>query len=227
MADKWLTFDCYGTIADWNTCMLRALQPVAGAAAGSLLTAYHQAELALEAGPSWRPYRDVLRTGLRAAADHVGVRLGPGQDSALVDGWPSMTVFSDVPDALGDLVFLGWRLAILTNCDDDLFASTAAALPVSFDLVVTAEQVRSYKPDLAHFRRFAELSGATSANWIHVANSWVHDVLPAARMGVRCVWVDRDLTGHPAKLAERRVTAMRRLPEAVDAVAAVTPWALP
>jgi 2-haloacid dehalogenase len=227
MADRWLTFDCYGTIADWNTCMLRALEPVAGAAAGSLLTAYHQAELALEARPSWKPYRDVLATGLRAAGDRVGVRLGDGQDSAFADAWPSMDVFADVAGALGELAGLGWRLAILTNCDDDLFATTAARLPVPFDRVVTAEQVRSYKPDLAHFRRFAELTGATSANWIHVANSWVHDVLPAARMGVRCVWVDRDLTGHPAKLAERRITAMRRLPEAVDAVAAVTPWALP
>ncbi len=227
MADRWLTFDCYGTIADWNSCMLRALEPIAGAAAGSLLTAYHQAELALEAGPAWRPYRDVLGTGLRAAADRIGVVLSSGQDSAFADAWPSMTVFPDVAEALGDLTASGWRLAILTNCDDDLFASTSEQLPVPFDLVVTAEQVRSYKPDLAHFRRFAERAGVTSANWIHVANSWVHDVLPAARMGVRCVWVDRDLTGHPAKLAERRVTAMRRLPEAVDAVAAVTPWVLP
>jgi 2-haloacid dehalogenase len=205
--------------------MLRALEPIAGAAAGTLLTAYHQAELALEAGPSWRPYRDVLGTGLRAAADRTAVALG-GQESAFADAWPSMTVFPDVAEALGDLTASGWRLAILTNCDDDLFASTSAQLPVAFGLVVTAEQVRSYKPDLAHFRRFAELTGVTSANWIHVANSWVHDVLPAARMGVRCVWVDRDLTGHPAKLAERRITAMRRLPEAVDAVAAVKPWVL-
>jgi 2-haloacid dehalogenase len=227
MADRWLTFDCYGTIADWNSCMRRALEPIAGAAAGPLLSAYHQAELALEAGPSWRPYRDVLAAGLRAAANRIGVALEPGQDAAFADAWPSMTVFPDVAEALGDLTASGWRLAILTNCDDDLFASTSQRLPVPFDLVVTAEQVRSYKPDLAHFRRFAERTSVTSENWIHVANSWVHDVLPAARVGVRCVWVDRDLTGHPAKLAERRITAMRRLPEAVDAVAAVTPWVLP
>jgi len=91
---------------------------------------------------------------------------------------------------------------------------------------VTAEQVRSYKPDLAHFRKFAELTGATPMNWIHVANSWVHDIMPAARLGLRSVWVDRDLTGHPAKLAERRVTAMRRLPEAVSDVGMVAPWPL-
>jgi 2-haloacid dehalogenase len=225
MADRWLTFDCYGTIMDWNTCMRRALEPVAGASAGPLLTAYHQAELSLEAGPSWRPYREILGLGLRAAARRLGVPLEDRQASAFADAWPDMTVFPDVADALRDLVsFGGWRLAILTNCDDDLFAVTAPKLPVPFDLVVTAEQVRSYKPDLAHFRRFAEITGATSADWIHVGNSWVHDVLPAARLGVRSVWVDRDLTGHPAKLAERRVTAMRRLPEAVADVAAVPPW---
>ena len=89
------------------------------------------------------------------------------------------------------------------------------------DLWVTAEEVHSYKPDLAHFRKFAEKTGATRANWIHVANSWVHDMMPAARMGLRSVWVDRDLTGHPAKLADRRVTSMRRLPEAVSDVSAI------
>ena len=76
------------------------------------------------------------------------------------------------------------------------------------EVVVTAQQVQSYKPDLAHFRKFAAVTGATPANWIHVANSWVHDILPALRMGLRSVWVDRDRTGHPAKFAERRITAM-------------------
>ncbi len=81
--------------------------------------------------------------------------------------------------------------------------------------------MQSYKPDLAHFRRFAEKTGVAKTDWIHVANSWVHDMLPAARMGLRSVWVDRDLTGHPAKLADRRITSMRRLPEAVDDVSAI------
>src|SRR6185437_7669206 len=188
---RWLTFDCYGTIADWNTCMLGALDPVAGAQSAPLLAAYHQVESILEARPAWRPYREILT------------------------------------EALGTLVSLGWRLAILTNCDDDLFAQTSAQLPLPFEVVVTAEQVRSYKPDLGHFRKFAELTGATPANWIHVDNSWVHDILPAARMGLRSVWVDRDHTGHPAKFAERRVTTMRRLPETVADVSVLPAWPLP
>ncbi len=222
--DRWLTFDCYGTIADWNTCMRQALEPAAGAASAALLTAYHQAELVLEAGPGYLAYRDVLTSGLRWAARRLGIPVDAEQAGALVHAWPEMTVFADAGPALAALAAAGWRLAILTNCDEDLFATTAPRLPVAFDLVVTAEQVRSYKPDLAHFRRFVEITGATPENWIHVANSWVHDIFPAARMGLRSVWVDRDLTGHPAKLADRRITAMRRLPETVADVAVMPPW---
>jgi 2-haloacid dehalogenase len=221
VADKWLTFDCYGTVADWNACMGGALEAVAGKDAGRLLTAYHQAEFELEALPDWRPYREVLTAGLARAAEREHVTLpGDGQE-AFVRAWPDMPVFADAGPALAALREQGWRLAFLTNCDDDLFATTRTRLPAPFDLWVTAQEVRSYKPDLPHFRKFAEKTGATKANWIHVANSWVHDMMPAARMGLRSVWVDRDLTGHPAKLADRRVTSMRRLPEAVSDVSAI------
>jgi 2-haloacid dehalogenase len=235
--DRWLTFDCYGTIADWNSCMRAALAPAAGSGAARLLTAYHQAELALEAGPSYLPYRDILASGLRIAARRCGIKLGgegEGDDNgggadrgagdpaeAFARAWPDMTLFEDADPALRALADDGWKLAILTNCDDDLFATTAPKFPVAFDVVVTAQQVRSYKPDLGHFRKFAETTGATPENWIHVANSWVHDILPAARMGLRSVWVDRDLTGHPAKVADRRITAMRRLPDTVADVSAL------
>jgi 2-haloacid dehalogenase len=224
---RWLTFDCYGTIADWNTCLLGALQPIAGSHAQSLLTAYHKAESIIEALPRWRPYRDVLSDALALAARRTGISIRPDQAGAFGTAWSSMTAFPDAAEALGTLGSQGWRLAILTNCDDDLFALTAANLPVPFDVVVTAQQVRSYKPDLAHFQKFAEMTGATPGNWIHVANSWVHDVLPAARMGLRSVWVDRDRTGHPAKFAERRVTSMRRLPETVADVSVLPAWPVP
>jgi 2-haloacid dehalogenase len=224
VADKWLTFDCYGTVADWNMCMGGALEAIAGVSrpgAGRLLTAYHQAELEIEAGPGWRPYREVLTAGLTRAAAREDITLPRGGETAFVKAWPDMPVFDDVGPALTALREHGWRLAFLTNCDEDLFATTRARLPAPFDLWVTAEEVRSYKPDLAHFRKFAEKTGATGADWIHVGNSWVHDMMPAARMGLRSVWVDRDLTGHPAKLADRRVTSMRRLPEAVSDVSAI------
>jgi 2-haloacid dehalogenase len=224
VADKWLTFDCYGTVADWNTCMRGALEGIAGISqtdASRLLIAYHQAELELEAGPGWRPYRDVLSAGLARAAEREELALPPGGPETLVRAWPDMQVFPDAGPALTALRERGWRLAFLTNCDEDLFASTRTRVPVPFEEWVTAEEVHSYKPDLAHFRRFEEKTGVIRTNWIHVANSWVHDMLPAARMGLRSVWVDRDLTGHPAKLADRRITSMRRLPEAVDDVSTI------
>jgi 2-haloacid dehalogenase len=223
VADKWLTFDCYGTIADWNAGMAGPLEVLAGADAPRLLAAYHREELELEAGPGWMPYREVLTAGLASAARHEGLTLTQGDEQAFVRAWPDMPVFEDAGPALTALREQGWRLAILTNCDDDLFATTRSRLPVPFDMVVTAQQVGSYKPDLAHFRAFADQTMVSKASWIHVANSWVHDILPAARMGVRSVWVDRDGTGHPAKLAERRITAMRRLPEAVADVSAILP----
>src|SRR6266702_4044796 len=204
MADKWLTFDCYGTVADWNSCMSGALATnagVSGADAGRLLTAYHQAELEIEAAPEWRPYREVLTAGLARAAERERVRLPRGGEGAFVRGWPDIPVFDDAGPALATLKERGWRLAFLTNCDEDLFATTRSRLPVPFD----------------------ERTGVTRADWIHVANSWILDILPSARMGLRCVWVDRDLTGHPAKLADRRVTSMRRLPEAVSDVNAIPP----
>ena len=225
MADRWLTFDCYGTVADWNTGMTGALADAAVADAGRLLAAYHPAELEIEAAPQWRPYRVVLVAGLARAAARERVTLPPGGEEAFVRAWPQMPVFGDAGPALAALRERGWRLAFLTNCDEDLFATTRDRLPVPVDEWVTAEQVHSYKPDLGHFRRFAEKTGATAENWIHVANSWILDILPAARMGLRSVWVDRDLTGHPAKLADRRITSMRRLPEAVTDVSAIPPRA--
>jgi 2-haloacid dehalogenase len=221
--DKWLTFDCYGTIADWNTGMGGALEKVVGRDADRLLGAYHQAELELEAGPGWMPYREVLTAGLASAARHEGITLPDGGEAPFFQAGPGVPVFEAAGPALTALREQGWRLAILTNCDDDLFATTRPHLPVPFDLVVTAQQVGSYKPDLGHFRAFADQTNVTAVSWIHVANSWVHDMLPAARMGLRKVWVDRDGTGHPAKLAERRVTSMRRLPEAVADVSAIVP----
>jgi 2-haloacid dehalogenase len=223
VADKWLTFDCYGTVAEWNTCLAGALADVAGPHAARLLAAYHQAELEIEADPRWRPYRDVLTEGLARAAEREQITLPRGGEDAFVRAWPQMPVFADAGPALTALAGRGWRLAFLTNCDDDLFETTCPRIPAPFELWVTAQEVHSYKPDLTHFRKFAEKTGATKENWIHVANSWVLDMMPAARLGLRSVWVDRDLTGHPAKLADRRVTSMRRLPEAVSDVSAIPP----
>ena len=113
----------------------------------------------------------------------------------------------------------GWKIGVLTNCDDDLFAATLARHPgLRPDLVVTAQQVASYKPGLGHFERFTARSGVARENWLHAATSWFHDIEPAHRLGIARIWVDRDRTGDDPALASRRVLDMASLPAAVAAV---------
>ena len=216
MAGRWVTFDCYGTLVDWWTGMGRAAAQAAGERGPEVLDAYHLHELCLEAERPIRSYREILREGLRRAAADVDAPLAGNGEEAFVRAWTKMPVFADVGPALEALRGAGWSLAILTNCDDDLIAGTQAHLPAGFDMVVTAEQVGAYKPDLEHFRAFREHSGAAHGEWVHAACSWVHDVLPAARMGVPCVWVDRDRSGHPPALAAAVLPDMTGLPAAVE-----------
>jgi 2-haloacid dehalogenase len=213
--DRWVTFDCYGTLVDWWTGMGDAARAVAGESAAEVLVAYHAHELILEAERPAHSYKHVLQEGLRRAADEVGVDLTGAGDKAFVDTWTQMPVFDDVGPALAELRDAGWRLAILTNCDDDLIAETQTHIPAEFDMVVTAEQVGSYKPDLEHFHEFRARSGVGEGDWIHVACSWMHDILPAARLGIPRVWVDRDRSGHPPGVASTVIRDMTKLPAAV------------
>jgi len=218
MADRWVTFDCYGTLVDWWTGMGDAAEAVAGARAGELLDAYHEQELILEAERPAHSYRHVLTEGLRRAAARAGVELSGDDDQAFVRTWTQMPVFGDVGPALAQLGDAGWRLAILTNCDDDLIAETQTRIPAQFDMVVTAEQVGSYKPDLDHFRAFEERSRVGEGDWVHAACSWMHDILPAARIGIPRVWVDRDKSGHPPGVASVVLSDMTGLAAAVTQI---------
>ena len=214
--DRWVTFDCYGTLVDWWTGMGDAARAVAGDRAGELLDLYHAHELILEAERPAHSYKHVLREGLRRAADELGVELSGDGDEAFVNTWTGMPVFDDVGPALSALREAGWKLAILTNCDDDLIAETRTHIPAEFDMVVTAEQVGSYKPDLVHFHEFRKRSGVGEGDWVHAACSWMHDILPAARLGIPRVWVDRDGSGHPPGVASTVLPDMNGLPAAVD-----------
>jgi 2-haloacid dehalogenase len=220
-ADRWVTFDCYGTLVDWWTGMGEAARAVAGDEADAVLDAYHAQELILEAERPAHSYRHVLQEGLRRAAADVGVELSGAGDRAFVEVWTQMPVFGDVGPALSSLREEGWKLAILTNCDDDLIAATQTHIPADFDMVVTAEQVGSYKPDLGHFRAFRERSGVGEGAWVHTACSWMHDILPAARMGIPRIWVDRDRSEHPPGIATTVLPDMTGLPAATTAVASV------
>jgi 2-haloacid dehalogenase len=190
-----LTFDCYGTLIDWETGILAALRPVLdahGAAAGddeALLAAFARHEAALEEGPYLR-YADVLAGCLRALGDELS--FAPTDDELTTFGrsvkdWPA---FADSPDALARLK-QRFKLGVITNCDDDLFAASNAKLGVEFDWIVTAEQARGYKPRTENFEfAFARID-VPRERILHVAQSLFHDHVPAKALGMTTVWVDR------------------------------------
>jgi 2-haloacid dehalogenase len=194
--DRWMTFDCYGTLLDWQTAFRRVLDP-------AVVRAFHEVEPEVERELPTASYKTILREG--------GARAGAPDPEALVAAWHTIEAFPDTVTALQDLHEQGWKLGILTNCDDDLFASTRAALGVEPDLVITAEQVRSYKPALPHFTRFEATTGVAREHWVHAAVSWFHDMVPARELGIRRVWVDREDSGHDASIVTARVRSMAEL----------------
>jgi 2-haloacid dehalogenase len=215
MSARWVTFDCFGTLVDWHAGFTAALRPIAGDRVGELLAAYHRHEPILEAERPHRLYKDVLETGVRRAAADLGLVVTDEQAVALPRAWDRLPVFADVEPALAALRAERYRLAVLTNCDDDLFTCTQRAFREPFDLVVTAEQVKDYKPAPGPFRRFFRISGVQTADWVHVACSWFHDIEPARAMGVKRIWVDRDRTGHDPTGASARLPDATTLVEAV------------
>ena len=208
---RWVTFDCFGTLVDWHV-----LTPLLGARTPDVLDAYHRFERQLEAQTPHKLYKDVLTDALLQAADEVGVALSRSQARRLPDSWGTLPIFDDVEPMLAGLRAAGSRLAVLTNCDEDLFAQTHSGFREPFDLVVTAERVRDYKPSPTHFRFFFQSAGVKDGDWIHVACSWYHDIAPARALGIKRVWLDRDGTGQDPKTASVRIQSAR---EACDAVA--------
>jgi 2-haloacid dehalogenase len=201
MSDRWMTFDCYGTLLDWQTAFRRLLDP-------RVVEAFHDVEPEVQRELPHALYKEILLECTTRAARRAGVEV---DRKALVAGWHTIEAFPDTLAALDYLKQQGWKLGILTNCDDDLFASTLPALGVEPDLVITAEQVGSYKPALGHFERFEAESGVARANWVHAAVSWFHDMTPAHDLGLRTVWVDREDTGHDASIVTHHVTSMAEL----------------
>ncbi|HET6850607.1 MAG TPA: HAD family hydrolase [Gaiellales bacterium] len=194
--ERWLTFDCYGTLIDWNggisTVLAAVFEPDD---VPRLLSRYHELEPRIEA-ERYRSYRQVLDLCLSGLAMEEGRGLADGESTALSESLPRWPAFPEVPDALAQLQADGWRLAILSNCDRDLIAASLPRLGVRFDRVITAEDVGSYKPDHGHWQRFWELTGADRDLQVHVGASLFHDVAPAGELGIRSVWVNR--LGEPA-----------------------------
>jgi 2-haloacid dehalogenase/putative hydrolase of the HAD superfamily len=196
-----ITFDCYGTLIDWESGIWEAFRSAAACDGVRLdreevLAAYHAIEPMVEGG-TFRPYREVLRETARRVAEECGWTISAGQTSFLpasLAGWPP---FPDTNAALTRLA-RRYRLGILSNVDEDLLTGTLRSLDVEFGFWVTADRVESYKPDLAHFEAARPFVG-DSAGWLHAAQSLFHDVGPANIIGLPVVWVNRKAERRPAE----------------------------
>ncbi|MEV0199941.1 HAD family hydrolase [Nonomuraea sp. NPDC050691] len=186
---RWVTFDCFGTLVDWRHGIMTSAELVAPGRGGRLLDAYGPHELAVQEESPGMRYREVLAESLRRACADEGVELRPDDAGVLAATLPYWPVFPEVGAELGRLREAGWRLALLTNCDNDLIAGTRRRLPVAFDAVITSEDAGAYKPGLAHFTLFRD--SFEPERWVHVAQSYVHDLVPAHRLGLRRVWINR------------------------------------
>ena len=187
--ERWATFDCYGTLIDWNGGIRRALARVFGEdEADRLLRRYHELEPELEADGRLA-YREVMTRALERLADEEGVELD--DPTALSDSLPSWRPFPEVRDSLAEARARGWRLAILSNTDPDYIAASKELIGVPFDETVVASEIGSYKPATGHWEEFFRRTGADRAGHVHVAASLFHDIGPANELGLRSVWINR------------------------------------
>lgn len=189
--DRWATFDCYGTLIDWERGIgdaLATLWPEGDRA--KLLARYHEIEPRVQAGSSL-PYREVMARTLEGIAEREGLELRPMDREVLEESLPAWPEFPEVRGALEALVAGGWRLAILSNTDPDLLAASIVNIGVQPDLAITAAEAGSYKPGPGHWEVFRERSGAEPTRHVHVGASLFHDIAPAAELGIPAVWINR------------------------------------
>jgi 2-haloacid dehalogenase len=219
MPTRWITFDCFGTLVDWHAGFEAALRPFAGERSTELMDAFYSGKRLLEAEKPHRLYKDVLVAGLLQAGDKIGLKISETSAQTLPLTWGTQPIFDDVEPMLSELRAMDCKLAVLTNCDDDLFAKTQRCFRQPFDLVITAEQVRDYKPSTRHFERFAQVTNASPREWVHVACSWYHDIVPTRKLGILRIWLDRDDTGEDPACASARVRSASEVCAAIRQLA--------
>lgn len=211
-----ITFDCYGTLIDWDQGIAAAFAAAMTAHGGNLevprvLQAYERVEPVVEA-ERYRSYREVLGESARRVARELGWALPESRAGFLAESLPSWPPFPDTNAALERLARAGYILGILSNVDDDLLAGSRQHFTVSFDLIVTAQQARSYKPADGHFVMARERIGGK--RWLHAAQSHFHDVVPCRRLGIPVAWVNRK--GHTAPEGQRPDRELRTLTDLAD-----------
>jgi 2-haloacid dehalogenase len=189
-----MTFDCYGTLIDWETGISSALRPILTThgkqiSDASLLELYGELEAEAEQG-EYQVYRSVLRSVVAGFGDRLDFTPSEAELASISDSVPRWLPFPDTVAALEKLQ-TRYKLSIISNIDDDLFAMTEAKLQVRFEHVITAQQARSYKPSLNNFRLALERIGLPPERVLHVGQSIYHDVVPAQSLGMMTVWVNR------------------------------------
>jgi 2-haloacid dehalogenase len=209
--DRWATFDCYGTLIDWNGGIRGELARVFGEErADELLHRYHELEPELEADGK-RSYRDVLTEAMRRLGAPVD------EEDALARSLPEWQPFPEVRGALSEARERGWKLAILSNTDRDFIDASQERIGVPFELSIVASEIGSYKPALGHWEAFERQVGHPPD--VHVAASLFHDIAPANDLGLRSVWINR-LAETPGPEPTRELPDLARLPETLEEVAA-------
>ena len=217
---RWATFDCYGTLIDWNDGIGSVLERLYGAEqAPRLLRRYHELEPEVQAD-RYRPYSEVLSLTLERLANEVGYGIPEGESGVLAQSVPEWPPFPEVPRALEELRRRGWSLAILSNIDRAMIVESEKRLGVPIDLIVTAEDVGAYKPHHAHFERFFEITTADTPHHVHVGASLFHDVAPAKELGLKTAWISRggaDSFAHTAEATpDLELVDLTGLPDALD-----------
>jgi 2-haloacid dehalogenase len=210
--ERWATFDCYGTLIDWNGGIRGELARVFGEdRADERLARYHELEPELQADGTLS-YREVLTEAMR--------RLGaPDTDQgALAESLPNWEPFPEAPAALQEARSRGWKLAILSNTDRDFIDASMARLAVPFELAIVASEIGSYKPAHRHWERFVEQTQAAREGHVHVAASLFHDIAPANELGLRSIWINR-LGELPEPRPTRELRDLDHLPETLDELA--------
>ena len=207
--DRWATFDCYGTLIDWDGGVRDVLVRVFGEErADEQLARYHDIEPVLEADGSLT-YREVMRDAMRelgAPDEHA---------DALARSLPTWKPFPEVQAALIDARARGWKLAILSNTDRDFIDVSMKRIGVPFELAVVASEIGSYKPQHRHWLVFFEQTGADRERHVHVAQSHVHDVVPATELGLKSIWINRRGEQHEPP-PTRELPDLTPLPETLD-----------
>lgn len=189
-----LTFDCYGTLIDWESGILAALRPILSVhnvnlSNEQILEIFAELETEQEKG-EYLKYKEVLRRVVQNLGERLGFAPEPAELDFLANSLKNWQPFPDTVEALKELK-KKFKLAVISNIDDDLFAFSANKLDVKFDWVITAEQVKSYKPSLNNFNLAIARIALPSEKILHVAQSIYHDIIPAKSLGLSTVWVNR------------------------------------